>query len=119
MWDATKKYCFNNKMFILFVFINVLNSFLLRVLTVNTGGDLLDFHPFLADFSFIVIVGSFSYFMSKKAKYIYLLVWTIILSVICMINSSYYTCRWRCCCGKCITTKRFNIYDYAYCVHFL
>lgn len=91
MWDATKKYCFNNKMFILFVFINVLNSFLLRVLTVNTAGDLLDFHPFLADFSFIVIVGSFSYFMSKKAKYIYLLVWTIILSVICMINSSYYT----------------------------
>lgn len=86
-----KKYLYENKLFILFVFLNVFNSFLLRAFTLNANSNVFDFHPFLADLSFVIIVGSFSYFMTKKTKFAYLFIWTIVLSIICMINSAYYT----------------------------
>ena len=86
-----KQYFFENKMFVLFVFLNVLNGFLLRYFTLGEKTNIFDFRPLLADFSFVVIVGAFSYFMKKKTKFIYLFLLTLIMSVICMINSSYYT----------------------------
>ena len=86
-----KQYFFENKMFVLFVFLNVLNGFLLRYFTLGEKTNIFDFRPLLADFSFVVIVGAFSYFMKKKTKFIYLFLLTLIMSIICMINSSYYT----------------------------
>lgn len=86
-----KQYFFENKMFVLFVFLNVLNGFLLRYFTLGEKTNIFDFRPLLADFSFVVIVGAFSYFMKKKTKFVYLFLLTLIMSIICMINSSYYT----------------------------
>ena len=86
-----KQYFYENKMFVLFVFLNVLNGFLLRYFTLGEKTNIFDFRPLLADFSFVVIVGAFSYFMKKKTKFIYLFLLTLIMSIICMINSSYYT----------------------------
>lgn len=86
-----KQYFYENKMFVLFVFLNVLSGFLLRYFTLGEKTNIFDFRPLLADFSFVVIVGAFSYFMKKKTKFIYLFLLTLIMSIICMINSSYYT----------------------------
>ncbi len=86
-----KQYFYENKMFVLFVFLNVLNGFLLRYFTLGEKTNIFDFRPLLADFSFVVIVGAFSYFMKKKTKFVYLFLLTLIMSIICMINSSYYT----------------------------
>lgn len=89
--NALKKYWYENKLFILFVFLNVLNALLLRFFTIGEKTNIFDFRPLLADFSFVVIIGSFSYLMKKKAKFIYLFLLTLIMSIICMINSAYYT----------------------------
>lgn len=89
--NSLKKYWYENKLFILFVFLNVLNALLLRFFTIGEKTNIFDFRPLLADFSFVVIIGSFSYLMKKKAKFIYLFLLTLIMSIICMINSAYYT----------------------------
>lgn len=89
--NALKKYWYENKLFILFIFLNVLNALLLRFFTIGEKTNIFDFRPLLADFSFVVIIGSFSYLMKKKAKFIYLFLLTLIMSIICMINSAYYT----------------------------
>ena len=86
-----KKYFYENKIFALFVFLNVLNALLLRAFTIGNNSNIFDLRPLLADFSFVVIIGSLSYLMKKKVKFAYLFIWTLILSIICMINSAYYT----------------------------
>lgn len=86
-----KKSLYENKLFIIFVIINVLNAFLLRAFTLQELSDVLDFKTLLADISFVIIVGSLSYFLRSKAKFAYLFVWTVIMSAICVINSAYYT----------------------------
>ena len=80
----------NNRLFIYFVILNVLNGALLRSLTMGFD-NFLHIDAMLADMFFILIVGSFCYFFNEKGKFIYLLIVTIFLSAICVLNSSYYT----------------------------
>ena len=88
---ATKKVFSENKVFCAFVFLNVVNAFLLRMLTMNNTSNFFAFQPLLADFAFVLIVGSFGFLFKNRGRCIYYLVVTIILTAICMINSSYYT----------------------------
>ncbi len=85
-----KRVFYNNKLFFLFLLLNVVNAFLLRLFTINVNNSAFRLDTLLADFSFILIIGSFSFFM-KKRKYGYLRFMTIFLSLICIINSAYYT----------------------------
>ena len=85
-----KKFAFNNRMFLLFVLFNVFNGFLLRFQTANENNNAFNLDPLLADLAIVLFLGSFSYLM-KKRKYGYLRTVTIILSIICIINSVYYT----------------------------
>lgn len=79
-----------NKLFVAFVIINVLNGMLLRMLTLGSS-TILDFDALLADLTFVLFVGSFSYFFREKGKFIYLLCFTIFMSALCVLNSAYYT----------------------------
>lgn len=83
-----KNYCKNNILFLIFVISSVINGFLLRCLTVH---NYFDIRPIIADFAVVVIVGSFGYLIKPKRRFIYYLVWSIIYSAICVINSMYYT----------------------------
>lgn len=89
--DSFITYLKNNKLFVLFVFLNVFNAALLRYLTINRINNLLDISPILGDLSFVLLIGSASYLLREKYKFNYLFVITFILSLICLINSSYYT----------------------------
>ena len=80
-----------NIVFVVFVFINVLNAFLLRMLTMNNPSNFFAFQPLLADFAFVVIIGSFGFLFKKVGRVIYYFLITFILTALCMINSSYYT----------------------------
>ena len=86
-----KKGLSENIVFVIFVFINVLNAFLLRMLTMNNPSNFFAFQPLLADFAFVVIVGSFGFLFKKLGRTIYYFLVTVILTALCMINSSYYT----------------------------
>ena len=83
-----KNYCKSNVLFLTFVFASVINGFLLRSLTVR---NFFDIRPVIADIAMVVIIGSFGYLIKPNKRFIYYLIWSVIYSIICIINSMYYT----------------------------
>ena len=83
-----KNYCKNNILFLTFVISSVINGMLIRFLTVK---NFFDIRPIIADIAMVVIVGAFGYLFKPKKRFIYYLIWSIIYSLICIINSMYYT----------------------------
>lgn len=81
----------NNYAFYTFIIINVINAFLLRMLTMNNSDNFFAYQPLLADFSFVVIIGSFGFLLKQKRRLIYYFILTCFLTAMCMINSAYYT----------------------------
>lgn len=81
----------NNVLFFSFLLVNLFAATLLRYFTINTIGNILNIKPIIADLSIILAIGGLSFFMKKKNRFTYLFTMTIILSIICVINSLYYT----------------------------
>lgn len=79
-----KKWVQENKMMLLFLFTSVINEILLRV--TSTGGFLL--RPILGDLFFLLLVCSVGYLINHK--HVYYLVWSIVLTGICYVNSAYF-----------------------------
>ena len=92
LYNSSKKhivYFFkNNVLFATFVFSSLINGCLLRFLTVK---NFFNFSPIFADLAFILFVGSFGYFFKPKNRFKYYITWSIILTLVCLINSVYYT----------------------------
>ncbi len=86
-----KKHFKENTLFLTFIVICVVNSTMLRFFTMHTMENYLAIKPILADIGIVTIVGSFSYLFKGKKRYTYLLIASIFFTVICMINSVYYT----------------------------
>ena len=91
LFKIVKNYILKNSFFCLFVLINLSNSVILRVLTIGGIDTLISFSPFVADLSFLIIIGSAGYLMQEKSQIIYYLSLSFIMTVLCTINSSYYT----------------------------
>ena len=85
-----KEVLLENKLFVFFVLINVLNGLLLRMLTIGTN-NIFALDALLSDAAFVLVIGSFGYLFHEKGRFIYLLIITILLSAICVLNSAYYT----------------------------
>ena len=83
-----KSYFKTNILFLTFVCTSVFNGLLLRALTVKNYYDV---RPFLADLSISIIIGSFGYLIKPKKRFIYFLIFSIIFTTICIVNSMYYT----------------------------
>ncbi len=84
-------YISNNPFFCLFVFLNVLNAWLLRCFTIKSVENVFSISPILADLSVIVLVGSIGYLMKERKRCIYWIIISILFTTICVINSAYYT----------------------------
>ena len=83
------KYFFkNNILFATFVISSLINGMMLRFLTVKNYYNI---SPILADLSFILLVGSFGYLLKPKNRFKYYITWSIIFTLVCLINSIYYT----------------------------
>lgn len=79
----------NYPIFIFFVVSNLLNTLLLRIITVNNGGYL---KPLFMDLAMILIVASIAcFFKSKKVKNRFLVGFSIFVAILCIIHSIYYT----------------------------
>ena len=85
-----KKSIANNVIFILFIFLNVINALLLRMFTLGNSG-IYTISPLLADLALVIFIGSFGFFMKNRSRSIYWSLSTFILSILCVINSAYYT----------------------------
>lgn len=82
------EYIKTNILFSTFVITSVLNATLLRFLTIK---NYFDFTPLLADLSIVLMVGALGYFLKPKNQFKYYFSWSIFFTVICIINSMYYT----------------------------
>ena len=83
-----KQYISTNKQFIAFVISNVVNACLLRFFTVH---NYFAIKPLLADLAIVLILGSFVYLFKAKKQFTYLLVVSVVLNIVCIVNSLYYT----------------------------
>lgn len=81
----------SNILFFVFIIVNLFATILLRYFTIHTWENVLNIPPILADLAIIVALGAFSFLFKKKHQFTYLFIVTIVLSLICLINSLYYT----------------------------
>lgn len=70
-----------------FIILNLLNSSILRLMTVK---NIFRLSPLLIDLSFLIIVAVISFKIKSKNKIKYFMTMSIIFSLICIINSVYY-----------------------------
>ena len=81
-------YVKTNVLFATFIITSVLNATLLRFLTVK---NYLDFSAVLADLGVVLVIAAFGYFLKPKNQFKYFFSWSIFFTLICIINSIYYT----------------------------
>ena len=81
------KFIKNNKLFVSFVIVCVLISFLLRALTI---GFYIDLKAILADILVSIFIGSFAYFIKVDKRYVYYLIWIIFFSILSIADLIYY-----------------------------
>lgn len=87
MRKSVVEYIITNRLFISYVILTLLGTMFVRKYTIGTFFDL---EPLITDLGFILVIGALGYFIKPKNQFKYYFVWTILLSVICMVNSIYY-----------------------------
>lgn len=83
-----KEYASTNRQFIAFIISNLINATMLRFFTVH---NYFEIKPILADLAIILLFGSFVYLFKTKKQFTYLIVLSFIFSLVCIVNSLYYT----------------------------
>ena len=83
-----KEYAKTNVLFLTFVITTLLNGMLLRFITVH---NYFAIKPIVADLAMILLFGSFVYLFKPKNRFKYLLIMSVIFTLICIVNSLYYT----------------------------
>ncbi len=78
----------NNKLLITFILSNLLNTLLLRWLTI---GNFINVKALIFDLAIIVFISSFSFVIKDKNKTLYFMITSIVLTLLCVVNSIYYT----------------------------
>lgn len=86
-----EKYIKENVLFITFVITGVVSASLLRAFCMPTFESILSIQAILADTAVVIIIGSFGYLLKPKHRFTYYIIFNIILTAICTINSVYYT----------------------------
>ena len=82
-----KGYFKTSILFLTFVISNLINSSILRMMTVK---NYFDYKPILGDLAFLVLVGALGYLFKAKKRFKYYFFWSIVFTAICVINSMYY-----------------------------
>ena len=85
---TSKDYLKTNRLFMTFLVTSLINEWLLRSLTVK---NVFAIKPLLADIAVILLVGAFGYFIKPKHQFKYFFGWAIFFTLLCLINSMYYT----------------------------
>lgn len=91
LFQSVKKYVSDNLFFCIYVFVNVLNDLLLRIFTIHNVDNIFSIQPILANMVIVIGFGAFGYLMKGKKRQIYWIGLTFFFSILCLINSAYYT----------------------------
>lgn len=82
------EYISTNRLSISFMVLSLIETTLFRYFIF---GNPWQFMPCTLDFAIILIIVSISYFIKPSKQYNYYLIWSIILTLMCVINSVYYS----------------------------
>ena len=82
-----KRYINTNILMSTFIITGVINACLVRFFTV---GNYFTIKPVLADIVVLLVITSIGYFIKPKHQFKYFVVWSVILTAICVINTIYY-----------------------------
>lgn len=80
-------YCKTNILFLTFFITSILSEIFLRFFSVKNHFEI---KPMLADIAVVLIIGSFGYFFKPKHRFKYYFTWSVIFTLVCVINSVYY-----------------------------
>lgn len=80
-------YIKTNILFISYILINLINSWVLRIITME---NYFSIKAIISDLAFILVVGSFAYLLKPKKQIRILLPVTIIMVLTCIVNAIYY-----------------------------
>jgi len=81
-------YLRTNILTITFLIINIINGIILRYLTVK---NYFNIKPILGDLVILLVIISFCYLIKPKHQFKYYITWSIILTLICIVNCVYYS----------------------------
>lgn len=81
----------NNSVFFTYVITSLFIGIVLRYFTIHTLENLFLLKPILGDLAIILLLGSISFILKEKNRFPYLLTVNIIFTIICVVNSIYYT----------------------------
>ncbi len=81
------RYIKTNLLFTTYVVVNLLNSWLLRIITM---GEYFNFKAVITDLAFIFFAGAFAYLLKPKKQIKILLPLTIVMTLTCVVNAIYY-----------------------------
>lgn len=82
------EYISTNRLSISFMMLSMIETTLFRYFIF---GNPWQFMPCTLDFAIILIIVSISYFIKPSKQYNYYLIWSIIITLMCVINSVYYS----------------------------
>ncbi len=82
-----KMYISTNILMSTFLIAGLINACLVRFLTVN---NYFTIKPILADMTVLLVITALGYFIKPKHQFKYLMVWSVVLTAICIINTVYY-----------------------------
>lgn len=83
LWNYLK----TNIIVTVFIITSLINAITLRGLTV---GNIFAIKPVIADLVILLFVSAFGYFFRPKHQFKYYLIWSIIFTLVCLINCVYY-----------------------------
>ena len=81
------KYLSTNRLFFTYILFSIIEVTLLRKFTLNTIADP---RAFACDLGLIIFIGSFGYFIKPKKQFNYFFIWSLIFTLMCVVNSVYY-----------------------------
>ena len=82
-----KKYASTNKLFLSYVIISIIISFIMRLVTVTKP---IYIKSFIGDLMMVTLIGSFGYFLKPKNQFKYFLSWLIFFTILTIGNTIYY-----------------------------
>jgi len=83
----SKEIFISNKLFLIYILGSVINGILLRAITI---GKVFSISPFLADLFVSIIFASFYFIINEKRRNLYLIIISIISTIVCIGNAIYY-----------------------------
>ncbi len=86
--SKAKTYMSRNLMFLTFVITSVVNSFMLRVFTVQFNYNAIK--PLLADIAMVLFFGLFAYCFKPKKRFVYFIILNFIFTALAAGNAIYY-----------------------------